>query len=63
MTRKKRLGRPKGKRPPLGTITVRVDKATLDAIKRLEATCEPGTVAPRSVVIRKTLIEAAARLG
>lgn len=63
MSAKKRLGRPKGKRPPLGTITIRVDRATLNAIKKLEAACEPGALAPRSVAIRKALIEAAARLG
>lgn len=61
--RKKKIGRPKGERPPLGTITLRVDAATKEAIDKLAAAAvTPGVVVTRANAIRTALIRAAAQL-
>ena len=61
----KKTGRPARyeKREELVHVTFRADAETLDAIKALtEAARAPGVPAPRSVAIRRALIDAHARL-
>lgn len=62
MKKTRRGGRPKGARPPLRAIAVRVDDATLEALEKLKAACPPGTIHPQSMAIRRALLEAAQRL-
>lgn len=44
------------------TVTFQVDDTTAEALAKLEAAAAPGMLRARSAVIRRALIEAAARL-
>lgn len=44
------------------TITFQVDNETLAALKKLEAAEPPGALRVRSAIIRRALIEAAAKV-
>ena len=44
------------------TVTFQIDDTTADALEKLEAAAAPGMLRARSAVIRRALIEVAAKL-